>query len=103
MSQDFTQENKALELKLSVCRTSEELADVLRAHQIANGRTPLQDRYAVPAGNVRWAEPPSAAPKVDERLMRRDVRLSDVSLKTVTAFSVTGLDFLEGELLGKRY
>lgn len=98
MSQDFTQENKALELKLSVCRTSEELADVLRAHQIANGQTPLLDRYAVPEGNVRTVSSVEA-PKVDERLMRRDVVLSDGSRKTIIAFSVTGLDFLEGELL----
>jgi hypothetical protein len=95
---DFTQENKALELKLSVCRTKEELADVLRAHQIANGQTPLLDRYPVPEGNVRTV-PNTEAPQVDERLVRRDVKMPDGSVKMITAYGTSGLDFLESQLL----
>jgi len=95
---DFTSKNAALEAKLAACNSSAELAEVLRAHQEANGLPQLYDRYAVPAGNVQ-AVPSAEAPKaVDDRLLRRAVTLDNGAVRLIEAYSATGLDQLENAL-----
>jgi hypothetical protein len=102
MSDNFTQPNRALEEQIAACRNSNEIRDVLLHYQELNALPTKYDRVALPSRE--WAAPESAeAPKVNaEAMFRRDVTMADGSVKTVTAYSTSGLDFLERTLLGKR-
>ena len=98
MSDNFTQPNRALEEQIAACRNSNEIRDVLLHYQETNSLPTKYDRAALPSRE--WASPESAeAPKSNlPPLLQRDVRLDDGSVKTISAYSTSGLDFLEQQL-----
>jgi hypothetical protein len=99
MSDNFTQPNRALEEQIAACRNSNEIRDVLLRYQELNALPTKYDRAALPSRE--WAAPESAEAQksAGPALVRRDVTMADGSIKTVTAYSTSGLDLLERELL----
>ena len=103
MSDNFIQPNRALEEQIAACRNSNEIRDVLLHYQELNSLPTKYDRAALPSRE--WAAPESAESQkvIGPPLVRRDVTLDDGSIKTVTAYSTSGLDILEQALRGKHF